>query len=216
MRPSGMTILPTDRYGLIRRTATLRLGISDDAVTAAVRRGELVRLAPGVCAYSVDESAAEDPLDRLYRLKSVAVATSARDRNASVLSHDSAAAVHKLPLLHPAREVVHLTKTDKVCGFGHGLRIVHAGPVASGDVVDVDGVRLTSLERTAVDVAMAGDFARALVVFDRALAADADVSTMATSSSRAGDGAVRGLPVARCRTRTVHRRVSGSRGAGHR
>lgn len=45
--------------------------------------------------------------------------------------------------------------------------------------MEVDGVRVTNLERTAVDVAMAGHFAQALVVFDRALAAGADADTMA-------------------------------------
>ncbi|MBR7190822.1 MULTISPECIES: hypothetical protein [unclassified Gordonia (in: high G+C Gram-positive bacteria)] len=173
-----MTSFPTDRYGLIRRTATLRLGINDDAVTAAVRRGELIRLAPGVCALAADEASAEDPGDRLYRLRSIAVATSVRDCDASILSHDSAAAVHQLPLLHPEREVVHLTKKSKVGGFGHGLRIVHAGPVAPDEVVDIGGIRVTSRERTAVDVAMSGDFAQALVVFDRALASGADIATV--------------------------------------
>ncbi|MFE0751531.1 hypothetical protein [Gordonia sp. NPDC058843] len=173
-----MNTFPTDEHGLIRRAATLRLGINDDAVTAAVRRGELIRLAPGVCAFSADDVSAEDPGDRKYRLRSIAVATSARDRDASILSHDSAAALHALPLLHPEREVVHLTKTEEVGGFGHGLRIVHAGPVAPDHVVRVNGVRVTNLERTAVDVAMAGDFAQALVVFDRALAAGADSGTM--------------------------------------
>lgn len=179
MRLSAVTTFPTDRFGLIRRDTTLRLGINDDAVTAAVRRGELIRLAPGVCAVPADTSSAEDSADRIYRLRSIAVATSARDRNGSVLSHDSAAAVHALALLHPEREVVHLTKTEKVGGFGHGLRTVHAGPVASDEIVDIDGVRVTSLERTAVDLAMSGDFAQALVVFDRALAAAADAGTMA-------------------------------------
>ncbi|MCR5978714.1 hypothetical protein GDN83_13415 [Gordonia jinghuaiqii] len=174
-----MTTFPTDRYGLIRREATLRLGISDDVVAAAVRRGDLVRLAPGVCVGTID-----DELDAggeyLYRLRSIAVATSARDRDTAALSHDSAAAVHGLSLLHPAREIVHLTKTEKRGGFRRGHRAVHAGPLSPDDIVEVDEVRVTSLERTAVDVAMDGDFARALVVFDRALALEADPTVMRT------------------------------------
>nr|WP_064569278.1 type IV toxin-antitoxin system AbiEi family antitoxin domain-containing protein [Gordonia sp. LAM0048] len=168
-----MPTFPADRYGLIRRATTLRLGISDDVVSSAVKRGDLVRLAPGVYVSATDDA------DDLYRLRSVAVATSARDNESSILSHDSAAAVLRLSLLRPERERVHLTRIESGTGFVRGLRAVHAGPVTADEIVDVDGVRLTSLERTAVDVAMAGDFARALVVFDRALAADADVSTMA-------------------------------------
>ncbi|MDS1112425.1 hypothetical protein RD149_01455 [Gordonia westfalica] len=173
-----MTVFPTDSHGLIRREATLRLGISDDVVAGAVRRGELVRLAPGVCAVPVPETDTAD--DELYRLKSIAVATSARDGDTSTLSHDSAAAVLGLSLLHPEREFIHLTKTHVRGGFVRGHRIVHAGPLSPDDVTDVDGVPVTALERTAVDVAMAGDFERALVVFDRALALQADLAEMTT------------------------------------
>ncbi|WP_044506333.1 type IV toxin-antitoxin system AbiEi family antitoxin domain-containing protein [Gordonia sp. KTR9] len=168
-----MSTFPTDRHGLIRRETTLRLGIGDDVVSSAVKRGELVRLAPGVCVTATDDA------DDLYRLRSVGVATSARDHESSILSHDSAAAVFRLSLLHPKRERVHLTRIEPGAGFVRGLRAVHAGPVTAEWIVEVDGIRLTSLERTAVDVAMAGDFAQALVVFDRAFAADADVTTMA-------------------------------------
>ncbi|MDH3005321.1 MULTISPECIES: type IV toxin-antitoxin system AbiEi family antitoxin domain-containing protein [Gordonia] len=175
-----MTAFPTDRHGLIRREATLRLGISDDVVTAAVRRGELVRLAPGVCAVANPDLQSDTADDELYRLKSIAVATSARDGDTSTLSHDSAAAVHRLSQLHPERELVHLTKTRERGGFVRGHRVVHAGPLSPGDITDVDGVRVTTLERSAVDIAMNGDFERALVVFDRALALKADLATMTT------------------------------------
>ena len=173
-----MTLFPTDRHGLIRRETTLSLGISDDVVARALRRGELVRLAPGVCVVPVPESDTAE--DELYRLKSIAVATSARDGDTSTLSHDSAAAVLGLSQLHPERDLVHLTKTRKRGGFVRGHRIVHAGPLSPGDITDVDGVPVTTLERTAVDVAMAGDFERALVVFDRALALKADEERMKT------------------------------------
>ncbi|OUC77262.1 hypothetical protein [Gordonia lacunae] len=168
-----MTTFPTDRYGLVRRETTLRLGIGDDVVRSAVKRGELVRLAPGVCTTATDD------MDDLYRLRSVGVATSARDCDSSLLGHDSAAAVLRLSLLHPERERVHLTRVEPGAGFVRGLRAVHAGPLTAAEIVEIDGVRVTNLERTAVDVAMAGHFAQALVVFDRALAAGADADTMA-------------------------------------
>lgn len=98
MRPVVMTKYPVDSHGLIRRESTLRVGINDDAVAAAVDSGDLIRLAPGV--YLEARSTAADPTD-VYRLRSIAVATSARDRGKTTLSHDSAAAILGLELLHP-------------------------------------------------------------------------------------------------------------------
>ncbi|MFE0752057.1 hypothetical protein [Gordonia sp. NPDC058843] len=171
-----MTLFPTDRYGLIRREAALRVGITDDTVAAAVRRGDLIRLAPGIWV-EADDSSAADP-DGVYRLRCIAVAGSVRDRGKSTLSHDSAAALHGLQILHPERETVHFTKRTKGGGFVRGHRHVHVGPLLSDDVTVVDGIEVTSLARTAVDVATAGDFERALVVFDRALTMGADRELM--------------------------------------
>ncbi|WP_044506022.1 hypothetical protein [Gordonia sp. KTR9] len=171
-----MTVFPADRYGLIRREATLRVGITDDKVAAAVRRGDLIRVAPGICVLA-DSSITKDA-DALYRLRCIAVADSIRDRSTATLSHDSAAALHGMPLLHPDRDVVHLTKRTKGGGFVRGHRHVHVGPLPHDDVTVIDGIGVTTLPRTAVDVAVAGNFERALVVFDRALTLKADREVM--------------------------------------
>ncbi|MFV3113544.1 hypothetical protein [Gordonia amicalis] len=175
MRPIPMTWFPTDRYGLIRRESTLRVGISDDTVAAAVDSGDLIRLAPGVYL-EADPDAADSTA--IHRLQSIAVATSARDRGKATLSHDSAAAVLGLELLHPNREAVHLTKKSTAGGFVRGHRHVHNGPLTSGDIKMVDGIEVTTLDRTAVEIATNGNFAQALVAFDRALAMKADSSVM--------------------------------------
>src|SRR3546814_798174 len=71
----------------------------------------------------------------------------------------------------------------------------HAGKVVAGDVIEVDGISLTSLERTAVDTALAGSFDQALVIFDSALRAGADRDVMSamveSSGARRGVGPVR-------------------------
>ncbi|AZZ83386.1 hypothetical protein C5O27_21985 [Gordonia alkanivorans] len=175
MRPILMTWFPTDRHGLIRRESTLRVGITDDTVAAAVDGGDLIRLAPGVYVEATPDTA--DPT-AAHRLRSIAVATSARDRGTTTLSHDSAAAILGLELLHPDREAVHLTKKSNAGGFVRGHRHVHNGPLTSAEIKIVDGIEVTTLERTAVDVATNGDFAQALVAFDRALAMKADPSAM--------------------------------------
>ncbi|GAC53751.1 hypothetical protein GOAMI_24_00070 [Gordonia amicalis NBRC 100051 = JCM 11271] len=90
------------------------------------------------------------------------------------MGHASAAAVHGLPLLKPDIEYVHVINRKKSGGSVLGHRHVHAATVDDVELVEVDGMLVTSLERTAVDVAAAGSFAQALTAFDQALRAGAD------------------------------------------
>lgn len=48
-------------------------------------------------------------------------------------------------------------------------RRIHAGVIADTDTVVVDGISVTSLARTAIDLACRGDFAQALTALDGAL-----------------------------------------------
>ena len=73
---------------------------------------------------------------------------------------------------------MHVTTTD---GRGGGIRSnrhVHQSTLRDDEVVSVDGVAVTSLARTAVDVATMGSFAQALTVFDSTLRRGADRDTM--------------------------------------
>ncbi len=45
----------------------------------------------------------------------------------------------------------------------------HAGSLETGDVISVDGVDVTSLDRTAIQIALMGGFERGVVVADAAL-----------------------------------------------
>ncbi|GAA3704586.1 hypothetical protein [Gordonia hankookensis] len=194
-----MIDFPTDRYGLVRRERALARDISDDQLAAAERRGDLVRLAPGVLVPASDEFKGPAGEDTLYRLRSIAVATSERDGRGTALSHGSAAAIHGLATLASDREKVHFTNGLTAGGFVRGLRHVHPGSLHPEEVVVVDGVAVTSLERTAVDVACAGSFAQALTVFDAACRLDADRTLMADILDRRRRGARparRALPLA--------------------
>lgn len=166
-------LLPVDRFGLIRRGDAIAAGWSDTMVAAAARSGDLVRVAPGVFVVADDSHATPHGRDDLFRLRSIAVASSVRDRGATILSHQSAAAVHRLPLLKPDDRLVHVTRNG-VNGSGErGYRKVHALELAADDIVTVDGIAVTSLARTAVDVALEGTFAQALTAVDAALRAGA-------------------------------------------
>lgn len=171
---------PRDRYGLIRRAGLLAGGVSDQQICQLVERGVLVRLARGAFApaSAIDpndgKTAAEAALER-HRLRAIAVVTGCHSGGATIVSHQSAAAIHDLPMLYPPLERVHLTNGEIGGGEVNKTTRVHASELASGDVVTVDGISVTSLARTAADVAQSipADrplaFAQALVVLDAAL-----------------------------------------------
>ncbi|MGU3292803.1 type IV toxin-antitoxin system AbiEi family antitoxin domain-containing protein [Williamsia sp. M5A3_1d] len=175
-----MTIFPTDRHGLIHRAAALASGFSDTDVTRAVSRRELVRVTRGVFVVPADRTPEE-----LHRLAAIAIDAS----TSSVLSHQSAATVHNLQLLRPNLRRVHLTTGTPSGGRRSPVRHEHVGVLTESEIVTIDGVRATSLERTAVDVARTTTmgFAGALAVLDSALRLGADREVMAammTTSAR--------------------------------
>lgn len=159
-----------DAHGLTWRAAALDSGHTEDGLAALVTSKELIRVSRGVYVTADRLKDAYVP-DELYRLRCVAAAT--RIDAPFVLSHQSAAAVLRLPLLNPDRRRVHVV-SDGARGSRRPTRHVHSAPTA-GATVTVDGVMLTDPARTAVDVAAEaaahGSFARVLAVFDSALRA---------------------------------------------
>ena len=163
--------LPVDKNGLTRRAELLDSGHNEDDIVDLLKSKRLLRVSRGVYVVADRLPNLYVP-DELYRLKCVAAAT--RTDSPFVLSHQSAAAVLKLPLLNPDRSKVHVVKAGSARGSSRSTRHVHTAPIA-GAVCTVDGVDLTNAVRTAVDVACAaaarGSFAQALAVFDSALRA---------------------------------------------
>ncbi len=82
-------------------------------------------------------------------------------------------------MLHPDLSLVHVTTGRASGGSIRAHRHLHAAPLDIDEVVEVDDMRVTSIERTAVDVATMGSFDQALVVFDAALRMSADRTVMA-------------------------------------
>ncbi|MDY6807895.1 MAG: hypothetical protein SW127_02645 [Actinomycetota bacterium] len=178
-----MTAFPTDRHGLVHRAAALAAGYTDTELTHAHRRNDLVHLIPGVSA-----PAAERTPEQLHRLKAIAVLATTEPEH--TLSHQSAAALHDLPMLKPNLRRVHVTTGSKSGGHRSATRHAHVGELKPSEVVLVDGVRVTSLERTAVDIACTTSmgFAGALAVFDAALRQGADRTMMSTMLQRRRPG----------------------------
>ena len=106
-----------------------------------------------------------------------------RDRAASmlmqkahVLSHDSAARQHGLPMLNPRHDLTHITRP----GVGgsrteHGVRH-HLGRDRPPCNVEADGLEVTALARTALDLGREHGFRAGVVACDAALRLGANES----------------------------------------
>lgn len=174
----------------LTRQAALRLGLSDSSLHRAVAAGTMHRIRRGHVCDAADWEALTDDDRYLVRIRAAAAALTLP----ASLSHQSAAALHGLPILRPDRRVVHFSLDGRGGGHG-GPRALHRCPLDPVDVTTVDGLSVTTLERTAVDVACAGTFAQAVCVAESALRAGATREEMAAALIRAGRR--RGIAVAR-------------------
>jgi hypothetical protein len=99
-------------------------------------------------------------------------AVAATRRHDMPLSHWSAAAVHNLPILGDWPSKAHLT-VGKVSGGRSRRDIVkHALQIPDADLVEVDGLVVTSVARTVLDMAVASSYLTSIMIVDRALLVD--------------------------------------------
>lgn len=138
-------------------------GLGYQNLARQVRTGELTRVRHGAYA------AAQQPADEVERHRALISGTWPLIGKDAVLSHESAAVIHGLPIAERGLGPVQLTRA--VGGHGRVQRNirVHFGSLEPHDVTEVDGLRLTCLERTAVDLARASGYERAVAVLDAAL-----------------------------------------------
>ncbi|MBY6538352.1 hypothetical protein HQ325_06680 [Rhodococcus sp. BP-349] len=138
---------------------------TDDELRGMVRRGELVRLGRG-CYVDGDRWRAAD-VDERYLLR-VRAALSRRS-SIAVASHHSAAAVLGLATLHPDRSRVHVSVEGRGGGKSTSSCVEHRVSSTDADRTSVDGLRVTTPARTALDLSCVGSPVQALCAVESAL-----------------------------------------------
>ena len=144
--------------GPLRVADALKAGITRGALRAAIASGDLDRPSHGVIAVA-DPDVTSPTLQHRCR------AMAAR-RPSIVFSHSTASELQNLPLLRNADRLIH--------GYAqHAARagdlLLHEGRIPTDHIVEVDGIRMTSPLRTALDLARGLPFAEALIPLDAAL-----------------------------------------------
>lgn len=152
--------------GLQTRKDLLANGFTDSQIRRAVRTGDLIRVVRGV--YGTVRSSAPAGVDQRAHEYCQLIRSSALCGDDPLISHASAAALHKLPLVEIDRDVVHVTQQARSGGQRRGRVFRHLGAAAI-EQTRIDGIRVTSVPRTLVDLARTNSFRSAVAAIDAAL-----------------------------------------------
>ena len=151
------------RDTLFLRRDALSEGWSDDELSRLVRAGDLSRLRRG--AY-VDSALLPAGADR-HRL--LVHATMAALRRPAIVSHQSAAVLHGLPLWNVALDRVHVTRRPRAWNDTSAVLRCHVAQLRDDEVTEVDGLAVTDPIRTALDLARSLPHEIGVVALDAAL-----------------------------------------------
>lgn len=141
--------------------------LTRDGTVRRVRRGAYEAVLPG-------------ELDPVREHRVLIEATVRQTPTRAVLSHASAAVMHDLPTWNDELRRVHFTRDQGGRGKIRRYVHLHTSPLPREDVCMIDGLEVTSLARTVMDLARTWSMQRAVAVGDVALArGDLDLPSVA-------------------------------------
>jgi hypothetical protein len=151
--------------GVFRRSEAVDCGYSEREIRTQTRhRGPWVVVRRGVYAERETWEQLDDDGRYLLRVRAAHLNLTRE----AVLSHYSSGVVLGLPMRPRWRELVHVTRPGVTGGrTEHGVKHHPAG-YRPGEIVVVDGLRVTGLARTAVDIGRESGFEDGLVAADAA------------------------------------------------
>ncbi|WP_432885632.1 type IV toxin-antitoxin system AbiEi family antitoxin domain-containing protein [Kribbella sp. CA-245084] len=164
-----LEVIAAGRGGWFTRPDALAAGYSDSEVRQRVRSGQWVRM--GFNSY-VDPRGwpvDEPPWERAIRLHRLSVRMARERLGAVVVSHQSAALFHGLPVWGTDLTAAHFTRVGTgQSRRGRGIR-VHRGALAADEIVELNGLQVTACERAVVETACTTSYEVGVVLADGAL-----------------------------------------------
>lgn len=148
---------------MVRRAEALASGFADHELRALYERRGWVRLVNGV--YVPSSRLAELSEHERHRLLIDAILPTVSGDH--VVSHRSAALLHGLPLPRKGFDKAHVTRHRHGGGRKNSAIIVHSAPAVPS--VMLDGISVTSLARTVVDLGRTETLLTAVIAGDAAL-----------------------------------------------
>ncbi|WP_375430807.1 hypothetical protein [uncultured Friedmanniella sp.] len=165
-------------------------GFTSHELARLERQGDVVRLRRG--HYLPADDCAVDPAARHRQLVEATLPLLAEG---AVVSHLSAGVLHGLPVRGEQLQHVRVTRQPPGSGKRRGGVHVHVAPLDASDVISVDGLPVTSLARTVLDLGRTLPLTQAVAAGDAALRLGLRPAELAGSLDAARGW--RGLPAAR-------------------
>ncbi len=166
--PARLADVAHRQGGIFTTAQALDAGVDAGELRRGVQGRSLVRLRRGAYAHADVVRAADAVAVHVLQVRAAHATLTGRH----VFSHASAAAVHGLPLVDVDLAEVHVTGSAGVRSARHEAGVWHhRGELTPDHVMDVEGLPVTALARTAFDVARVAPERSALVVADAAMAA---------------------------------------------
>jgi hypothetical protein len=163
--PGGLAKVGFAPMDQIKLTAEmLAEGWSSAELDRMARSGEVQRIRRG--AYDWAPARSPDRRDLHRRLIAATVRQTSVD---AVISHMSAAVLHQLPIWNNQLGKVHLTRDQSGGGKVRRYVHLHVAPLADIDVCEMDGLRVTTLARTVLDLLRTLNMERSVPIGDAAL-----------------------------------------------
>lgn len=164
--PPGIAAAFAASGGLITRATALDLGLSPARIRSLVRHGDWILVRRSVYCDAAVWNAADEYVGRPRLRARAAILTM---RRAWVLSHDSAAHELGLAILKPEEPFVHITRPGFTGAWTeYGVKH-HLARYRPEQVVEVNGVQVLDIARTAVDIGRERGVTDGLVACDSAL-----------------------------------------------
>lgn len=168
-----------DADDLVFRADTLSSGRTDGDLRRDVRDGVAQRIWRGVYLPARDGVHGYEAQLEKYRATIRAAALSGG--NMRVISHASALAVQRIPMLRPDLSKVHFTAEGS--GKTTKRAVIHQATL-DGDVIEVDGLSVTTLPRSTCDHARMGTLEQAVCVLDAGMHAGVTEDQLAQQMAR--------------------------------
>jgi hypothetical protein len=159
-----------DSDGLLIYVRDLPAGTYDDrrGHARAAEGGAETRVAHGVYADAVQWGSLDRRARYIARVEAIARTRLRRP----VVSHWSAAALHGLPVVSQKLDAVHITAPEASGGRSYPGVTMHCVPLCDEEVVEVNGLLVTSLARTLIDIAASATAVSSVPALDHALHLD--------------------------------------------
>jgi len=175
----------SERAPLITHAQLASNGFTTNEIRAKVRAGELIRVRRGVYGGTDDINALEEHR-RLLRATTPAV------HETNVISHLSAAVIHGFPVQTHFLKRVWMTRRSSGHGRSTRLITVRNSAIDAAEIMEVDGLTVTTPERTVADLARTQPFEWGVIACDAALRAEVSPDDIRASLLR--HPRLRGVP----------------------